>query len=187
MSDGAIVANNPVLVALSEAALLWPGAPIDVLVSVGTGTNQPRPFPASPGPMAWLKQIVELSMNPFVAHKIVSTLLGPGGGFGKRPYQYRRGALGDVDGAADGEDTPPRYRRRRGGSGVAIDASAQRYWRFDVEGVGDIDIAETREAVLAAMVMEGRRYIQRNQPLFSACASALVTLVPHPHAPPAGP
>lgn len=53
MVDGAIVANNPILVGLSEAALLWPGAPIDTVVSIGTGTNQPKPFPANAGVMAW--------------------------------------------------------------------------------------------------------------------------------------
>jgi hypothetical protein len=37
--DGAVVANNPAVVALQEARLLWPDAPIDVLVSVGTGSE----------------------------------------------------------------------------------------------------------------------------------------------------
>ena len=29
--------NNPVHLALSEAALLWPGVPVELLVSLGTG------------------------------------------------------------------------------------------------------------------------------------------------------
>jgi hypothetical protein len=37
--DGAVVANNPSVVALQEARLLWPDAPIDVFVSVGTGST----------------------------------------------------------------------------------------------------------------------------------------------------
>ena len=35
--DGAIIANNPAVIALHEAQHLWPGRPLDVLVSVGTG------------------------------------------------------------------------------------------------------------------------------------------------------
>ena len=40
-------------------------------------------------------------------------------------------------------------------------------------GMGDIDIAETRESVLAPMVEEGRRYILRNEVLFAAAARAV--------------
>ena len=38
-ADGAIIANNPVLIALCEAELLWPGVPIGVVLSLGTGTQ----------------------------------------------------------------------------------------------------------------------------------------------------
>ena len=38
-ADGAIIANNPVLIALCEAELLWPGAPVEVVLSLGTGTQ----------------------------------------------------------------------------------------------------------------------------------------------------
>lgn len=37
--DGAVVANNPAVVALQEARLLWPDTPIDVFVSLGTGST----------------------------------------------------------------------------------------------------------------------------------------------------
>ena len=37
--DGAIVANNPSVQALAEAQRLWPGRPIDVVLSVGTGKD----------------------------------------------------------------------------------------------------------------------------------------------------
>ena len=43
--DGATTANNPALVALQEARLLWPGAPIAALVSVGPGAAPRRPRP----------------------------------------------------------------------------------------------------------------------------------------------
>jgi hypothetical protein len=189
MVDGAILANNPILVGLSEAALLWPGAPIDCVVSVGTGTNQPKPFPAGAGVMAWLKQIVELSMNPFVAHKIASTLLGPDGGYGGGGGG---GAGGGRGGGGAGHHHGHRHhhghgnhRRGRGGSGGSDDASADgggtapdggpcdRYFRFDVEGMGDVDISEIREAVIAGMLDEGRRYIVRNDGRFRELAVAL--------------
>jgi len=35
--DGGFRANNPVLVALEEAALIWPNEPIDLVVSLGCG------------------------------------------------------------------------------------------------------------------------------------------------------
>ncbi|EIE23713.1 hypothetical protein COCSUDRAFT_41874 [Coccomyxa subellipsoidea C-169] len=35
--DGAATANNPAALALAEARLLWPGAPIEALVSLGSG------------------------------------------------------------------------------------------------------------------------------------------------------
>jgi len=41
--DGATTANNPALVALQEARLLWPGAPPALLVSVGAGAVPRRP------------------------------------------------------------------------------------------------------------------------------------------------
>lgn len=41
--DGAIVANNPVLFALQEAALLWPEERVATVVSVGTGTVVIKP------------------------------------------------------------------------------------------------------------------------------------------------
>ncbi|PRW58490.1 phospholipase A I isoform X1 isoform A [Chlorella sorokiniana] len=37
--DGAVTANNPAVIALQEARLLWPDHPIDVLMSVGVGVS----------------------------------------------------------------------------------------------------------------------------------------------------
>lgn len=35
--DGAIVANNPTIIAMREAQLIWPDTQIDCLVSIGCG------------------------------------------------------------------------------------------------------------------------------------------------------
>lgn len=52
--DAAILANNPVLVALSEAAVLWPGRPIEYVVSLGCG--EPKTRVNNPtGVMAWVR------------------------------------------------------------------------------------------------------------------------------------
>lgn len=42
-ADGAVVANNPSLIAMREARVIWPDVPISVLVSVGSGS-----FPFKP-------------------------------------------------------------------------------------------------------------------------------------------
>ena len=39
--DGAVTANNPSVIALQEARLLWPGHPLDVVVSLGVGQGPP--------------------------------------------------------------------------------------------------------------------------------------------------
>jgi predicted acylesterase/phospholipase RssA len=35
--DGALVANNPTAIALQEAKVIYPGVPVELVVSVGTG------------------------------------------------------------------------------------------------------------------------------------------------------
>ena len=75
MTDGAIVANNPTLIALTEAALLWPGAAIDAVVSLGSGRQVPRPScPANV--IQWVRIMVDVAMNSYVAHRTAATLLG---------------------------------------------------------------------------------------------------------------
>lgn len=157
MVDGAILANNPTLVGLAEAALLWPGAPVDVLLSLGTGTQVPRPSGAAGNVMGWVRTVVELSMNSFMTHKAVSTLLAA------------RLAL-DMDaddGAADGPLAAGAPPARRGGRRPRV------YWRLDPDGCGDVDISESRLDVIARMLGEGRRYVQRQAPAIAELAAAL--------------
>lgn len=48
LADGGLVANNPTLVALREAAALWPGRRVGVVVSLGTGTSRPQSTSVAP-------------------------------------------------------------------------------------------------------------------------------------------
>ena len=43
--DGAATANNPSIVAVQEARMLFPDSPIDCVVSLGCGSTPPRPRP----------------------------------------------------------------------------------------------------------------------------------------------
>lgn len=73
--DGAVCANNPVCVALSEAALLWPGVPVELVVSLGTGLPTLKPLKTQ-SVVAWVRTLVELSMSSHVSHKVAASILG---------------------------------------------------------------------------------------------------------------
>ena len=45
--DGGMVANDPTLLALREAHSLWPGRPVGLVVSLGTGIPSPQSEPTS--------------------------------------------------------------------------------------------------------------------------------------------
>ena len=225
--DGAIVANNPVLIALSEAAILWPGAPVDVVVSLGTGIQVPRASMPT-GVPSWIRCMLDLAMNAYMAHKVAATLLNnPGGdvvtnaeGDAVEAEEGQdtvdSGASGSGDGAADDSNSgssgglaPTAVRRRdsRGAhsavsssvsrastlsressssssasssSSSSAAAAAQspapahrRYFRFDVEGVGEVDLSEWRIDALSKMLDEGRRYITRHSDRFNELALLL--------------
>jgi hypothetical protein len=124
MVDGAIINNNPTIMALAEAALLWPGARVDLVASLGTGTMTLRPNAPS-SVVAWVKTVLDLALEAHVTHKVAATLLG------------------------------------------------DRYHRFDPDGVGDVELTETRPDVIAKMLEDGRAYIHRNDARFRELARAL--------------
>jgi hypothetical protein len=89
--DGAILANSPVLVALCEAGMLWPGAHIDCVVSIGTGTLTPKPQ-APNGVLHWVKTMCELAMSGGMPNKIAGSLVGA-----DRFFRFDAPGCGDWD------------------------------------------------------------------------------------------
>lgn len=74
--DGAIVANNPTALALSEAQRLWPNRPVECVVSVGTGAAPPTPVPRNKSFLqVVLTTLVKAATSPDRIHDVVSDLL----------------------------------------------------------------------------------------------------------------
>jgi len=65
--DGAIVANNPAIVALKEAASLWPGRSVGALVSLGTGKATDSPKTAS-GLLYWAGTMLSMPTQVYATH-----------------------------------------------------------------------------------------------------------------------
>lgn len=122
--DGAILANNPSLVALCESAALWPGAHVELMCSLGTGTVSLRSITTNI--VNWARIAFECVVSADVVHRITGTLLGP-----------------------------------------------ERYYRFDPESLGDVELSEMRLDILGKMLEDGRRYIHRNEDKFKRMTAAL--------------
>jgi calcium-independent phospholipase A2-gamma len=88
--DGAVVANNPSLLALCEAAALWPGVPVETFVSLGTGTVSARQgvdggvsplmllqgLDSASSVLTWARHMFESTMSCEAEHRIAGSLLG---------------------------------------------------------------------------------------------------------------
>lgn len=75
-ADGALVANNPTAIALQEAKALYPGVPIELVVSIGTGlfTNQKSNMQT----MGWdtlVNQLVASSTDTEDVHSLLTDFL----------------------------------------------------------------------------------------------------------------
>lgn len=74
--DGAVCANNPTALALSEAAALWPGRPIQLICSLGVGENPDGELDdISSGMVYWMGQLTSLALSSQKTHDaVVATL-----------------------------------------------------------------------------------------------------------------
>jgi len=77
--DGAVVGNNPSVIALSEAGALLAsrsgrGTGVDLLLSLGTGLTVPKPHTAS-HVFQWFSMAAKMLINTHVAHTVTSGLL----------------------------------------------------------------------------------------------------------------
>lgn len=160
-ADGAIVANNPTAVALHEAKNMYPGVPIELLVSMGNGTT-----PEDAG--------AEVAAAAAAADEVVG-----GGGGGKAAAEAAAAALKTV-----------RRKESLGWNDMigSIVASAtatetvhhaltdvlpsESYHRFNPETAAT-SIDETRASVLAQWVEDSAAYIDRERGRFEAVADIL--------------
>eukprot|EP01033_Poteriospumella_lacustris_P005618 gene5619-4020_t len=76
--DGGLVANNPTAIALQEAKLLYPGVPIECVVSIGTGLY--RNQKANMQSMGWdtlVQQLIASSTDTEDVHGVLADFLAP--------------------------------------------------------------------------------------------------------------
>jgi len=77
--DGALVANNPSAIALQEAKILYPGVPLELLVSIGTGAFN-QEYTEGMQSMGWdtlVNQIVASSTDTEDTHYLLNDFLSP--------------------------------------------------------------------------------------------------------------
>ena len=125
--DGAILHNNPALVALAEAATLLPGVPIDVMLSLGTGMASTKPSSLSrAGPIEWAAKVFECAMSSGPEHAVAATMLHDA-----RAQRYWRFDT-ELELVPDGSETDPTiislmtaaHERYLEHNGAALDALA---------------------------------------------------------------
>ena len=74
--DGAVVANNPAVFALAEAAAVFDGEPVELLLSLGTGVAVPTAHQPAHA-LGWVRMAATMLINTHLAHAQASGLLSP--------------------------------------------------------------------------------------------------------------
>jgi predicted acylesterase/phospholipase RssA len=88
--DGGIVASNPTAVAIHEAKTLFPGIPIELVVSVGTGGFTEVKSPPRIGWDGIIGQIVNSATDGEQIHHVLEDVLGDAGAMSGSSTQYFR-------------------------------------------------------------------------------------------------
>eukprot|EP01038_Epipyxis_sp_PR26KG_P004221 gene4221-5997_t len=77
-ADGALVANNPAAIALQEAKVLFPGVPLEVMVSLGTGVINTNQNTVSMGWDTLVNSLIASSTDTEDIHALLVDLLPKG-------------------------------------------------------------------------------------------------------------
>ena len=95
--DGGVTANNPSLLAVAEAHALWPGKPIDLVVSIGTG----EPVKRKTGPLGsvldWMHVVFMTSLGSHMQHYLAHSLLPQSVYFRLDPADIGEVLMGESD------------------------------------------------------------------------------------------
>lgn len=105
--DGGLLTNNPTAIAIHECRLLWPGVPLQCVVSIGTGKYEPTLEPADSGGStagsfrstslkAKVTKIIESATDTEAVHTMLHDLLPASSYFRFNPHMSEDFQLDEV-------------------------------------------------------------------------------------------
>jgi len=101
--DGGVLVNNPTAVGLHESKILWPNAPIQCVVSIGSGRSilsVPKQMPNSDRSSSSLKEkvikMVDSATDTEMTHTIMNDVLPQGSYFRLNPYMSHPYTLDEI-------------------------------------------------------------------------------------------